>query len=109
MSVRALRVVVAPDSFKGTLTATEAADAIAAGWRRARPDDRVETCPVSDGGDGLLDVVGAVPGWVPRTTRVTGPTGTVTEARWLVRDGTALVESAQACGLHLVPDDARDP
>jgi glycerate 2-kinase len=104
-----VQVVVAPDSFGGTLTAREAAVAIAAGWREARPGDAIVLVPMSDGGEGLLDVV-ATPEdtWV--TTEVAGPHGHPVDAALLLRaDGTAVVESAAACGLHLVPEHRRDP
>jgi glycerate 2-kinase len=104
-----VNVVVAPDSFGGTLTAREAAAAIAAGWRATRPGDDVVLTPMSDGGEGLLDVV-ATPDdtWV--TTEVAGPLGHPVDAALLLRaDGTAVVASAVACGLHLVPAAQRDP
>lgn len=104
-----MRIAVAPDSFGGTLSAAEAAAAIARGWRRTRPDDEVVERPLSDGGEGLLDVV-AGPGdtWV--ATEVAGPLGHPVEAAWLLRaDGTAVIESARACGLHLLAPEHRDP
>ena len=52
----ALRILIAPDKFKGTLTARAAAEAIARGWRRARPDDVVDLLPITDGGDGFGEV-----------------------------------------------------
>lgn len=113
-------VIVAPDSFTGTLTAPEVAAAIAAGWRAARPDDEVRRVPLSDGGDGLLEVLGARadgpadssagPAGEVRRTEVVGPHGRPVVAPWLLRDdGTAVVESARACGLSLLPEDERDP
>jgi glycerate 2-kinase len=104
-----VKVVVAPDSFGGTLTAREAAAAIAAGWRSVSPGDALVLVPMSDGGEGLLDVL-AGPGdtWV--TSEVAGPLGHPVDAGLLLRpDGTAIVESAAACGLHLVAPDRRDP
>jgi glycerate kinase len=104
-----VHVVVAPDSFGGTLLAREAAEAIAAGWRRARPDDTLTLVPMSDGGEGLLDVV-AGPGAELRSVEVAGPLGLPVTARWWLRpDGSAVLETAEACGLHLVPDERRDP
>jgi glycerate kinase len=103
-------VVVAPDSFGGVLSAPDAAEAIAAGWRSARPDDSVHLVPMSDGGEGLLAVVHR-----PQDRRVEvevcGPLGLPTDAWFSLRDDgpTAIVESAQACGLHLVPADRRSP
>jgi glycerate 2-kinase len=104
-----VRVVIAPDGFGGTLAADEAAAAIAAGWRRARPGDELVTVPMSDGGEGLLRVV-ATPADRWHHVEVAGPHGHPVDATWLERsDGTAVVESAVACGLHLVPQDRRDP
>jgi glycerate kinase len=107
--VSVVRVVVAPDSFGGTLSATAAAEAIAVGWRSAAPDDVLTLLPLADGGTGFVDVLHAARGgtWHERT--VTGPFGTPVPARWLELDGTAYVESAAACGLHLVPKDRRTP
>jgi len=99
-----MRVVVAPDSFKGTLGAAEAADALAAGWREVRPADEVLTLPLADGGEGTLDALGhdlPAAGW--RSATVTGPDGRPVDAAWLVLpDGTAVVEMARAAGLPLL-------
>lgn len=104
-----MRVVFAPDSFGGTLTAAEATAALVEGWQRTRPDDEIVARPLSDGGEGLLEVV-ATPRdtWV--TTEVAGPQGHPVEAAFLWReDGSAIVESARACGLHLLPPEQRTP
>jgi glycerate 2-kinase len=107
--VRQVRVVIAPDGFGGTLGADEAAAAIATGWRRRRPADDLVTVPMSDGGEGLLRAV-ATPTDTWQHAEVAGPHGHPVEAAWLLRaDGTAVAESAVACGLHLVPPDRRDP
>lgn len=90
-----MRVLAAPDKFRGTLTAREAAAAIAAGAARAGWE-AVEL-PLADGGEGTLDVLGGG----NRTTSVTGPLGAEVEAEWRLEDGTALVEAARACGLSL--------
>jgi glycerate 2-kinase len=104
-----VRVVVAPDGFGGTLAADEAARAIATGWARSRPEDELVSVPMSDGGEGLLRAIArAQDTW--QHTEVAGPHGHPVAAAWLVRpDGTAVIESAAACGLHLVPVDRRDP
>jgi glycerate kinase len=103
-----MRVVVAPDSFGGTLSAAEAAEAIAAGWRRRRPDDHVTVVPVADGGTGTVDALRAL--GTSQRTSVEDPLGRRVEAEWLLLpDGTAVVESANACGLHLVAPEDRDP
>ncbi|GLY54950.1 glycerate kinase [Lentzea sp. NBRC 102530] len=106
-----MRVLIAPDCFGGTLTAREAADAIATGWRDAKPDDVVVQRPLADGGPGFVDVLHAALDGDIRYITVTGPLGTPVEARWLSvhTDGTrtAYIESAEACGLHLVPAELR--
>ena len=104
-----MRVVIAPDGFGGTLTAREAAAAIAAGWRQVRPDDQLLERPMSDGGEGLLDTVSTrLDTWHHR--EVAGPQGHPRQAGFIVRaDGSALIESAAACGLHLLPPQQRTP
>jgi glycerate 2-kinase len=97
-------VVVAPDSFKGTITATDAAAAIARGWQSVRPRDTIAAFPQADGGEGTLDAVeasvaGSVRHRVPATT---GPNGLDVEATWLeLPGGVAVVELAQSSGLTL--------
>lgn len=106
-----VRVVIAPDSFGGTLSATAAAAAIATGWRTTHPDADVEVVPMSDGGEGLLDALlaGGLAGGEVREREVVDPRGLATTARWLLDGDTAVVESAEACGLHLLDRDRRDP
>jgi glycerate kinase len=95
------RVVIAPDKFKGSLTAVEAAEAIALGVRDALPDAEIVTCPVADGGEGTLDVLEAAGARIVRLT-VRGPLEEPVNARYAVLDGTAYVESARACGIEFV-------
>ena len=104
-----MRVLVAPDSFAGTLTAPQAAEAIARGWRRAAPDDEVITCPLADGGPGFVAALHATLGGELSSVTVTGPLGEPVPATLLRHEGTAYVEAAQAAGLGLVPEDRRDP
>ncbi|QIG42501.1 glycerate kinase [Nocardioides anomalus] len=96
-----MRVLVAPDKFAGTLSAVEAAEAVAAGWRGARPDDELDLAPMSDGGPGFVDVLHEALGGELLAVTVRGPHGAPTPATVLLADATAYVESAQACGLHL--------
>lgn len=103
-----MRVLVAPDKFAGTLTAVGAADAIAEGWRRRAPGDELDLCPMADGGPGFVDVLHASLGGTLHALTVTGPYGEPVPAALLVVDGTAYVESAQACGLHLTEESERD-
>jgi glycerate kinase len=104
-----MRVLVAPDKFAGTLNAGQAADAIAAGWLRRAPADDLRLVPMSDGGPGFVAVLHAVLGGSVLDARVAGPYGDLVQAAILRVGDTAYVESAQACGHHLVPADRRDP
>jgi glycerate kinase len=97
----AMRILVAPDKFAGTLTAVEAADAIAVGWRRRAPDDELDLAPMSDGGPGFVDVLHTALGGELLAVTVTGPFAERVPAGVLVVGDTAYVESAQACGVHL--------
>src|SRR5215475_4060076 len=100
-----MRVLAAPDKFRGTLTARGAAAAIAAG--AAYAGWSALELPLADGGEGTLDVLGGG----NRRTIVTGPLGEPVEAQWrLEEDGTALIEAARACGLSLAGGTAgNDP
>jgi glycerate 2-kinase len=104
-----MRVLIAPDKFAGTLTAVEAAEAIAEGWRRRAPHDELELAPMADGGPGFVDVLHASLGGDLLAATVAGPLGQAVPASVLLHEGTAYVESAQACGLHLVAEADRDP
>jgi glycerate kinase len=103
-------VVLAPDSFKGTIGAADAAAALAAGWASVRPDDRAVLRPLADGGEGTLDAfAAAVDGAVRMPVRATGPDGTPTDAAWLrlpptaeAPHGTAVVELASTSGIELL-------
>lgn len=97
-------VVVAPDKFKGTLSAPQVAHAIATGIRRGRPEARVTELPMADGGEGTVDLLRRH-GWHTRKHRVNGPLGTIVEATWVWRDHVAVIEAASACGLGLLGTD----
>lgn len=96
-----MRVLVAPDKFAGTLTAVEAAMAIADGWRRQAPGDELDLAPMADGGPGFVDVLHAALGGELVATTVPGPLAEMVPATILLVGETAYVESSQACGLHL--------
>ena len=97
-----MRVLIAPDCFGDSLTAVEAAQAIARGWTSARAADEVTLAPQSDGGPGFVDVLASRLGG-RRTARVSGPLADVVTADWVLDEsGTAYVECAQACGLALL-------
>jgi len=104
-----VRVLIAPDAFAGTLSAVEAAEAIASGWRRSAPGDELVLRPLSDGGPGFVDVAQAALGGELVGRIVMGPIGEPVPAAILHVDETSYLESAQACGLHLIPDGRRDP
>ncbi len=104
-----MRVVFAPDKFAGTLTAVEAAAAMARGWARRAPDDGLVQVPMSDGGPGFVDVLHTALGGDLLAVTVPGPYGDPTPAAVLVVGRTAYVESAQAVGLHLTPEQDRAP
>jgi glycerate 2-kinase len=98
-----LQVLIAPDCYGDSLSAVEAADAIATGWRRARAGDRLVLAPQSDGGPGFVGVLAGRLGEV-RHTRVSGPLDGEVDAEWVYdpRTSTAYIECAQACGLSLL-------
>src|SRR5919108_5433523 len=107
------RIVVAPDKFKGTLTAAEAARALAAGWRRGDPTATVEEVPVADGGEGTLETLLSALDGDRRGARVRGPLGDPVDAEYGVASTpegvVGIVEMARASGLGLVDRDRRDP
>ncbi|WP_249933141.1 glycerate kinase [Blastococcus sp. CCUG 61487] len=100
-----MRIVIAPDSFKGSLPADAAADAVAEGLARVLPDAELVLRPIADGGEGT--VAAAVrAGFRSRTARVSGPDGRPVEAVFAVREGTAVLEMAAAAGLGLLDHPA---
>ena len=101
-----MRVLVAPDKFAGTLTAVEAAEAISVGWRRQAPGDALDLAPMSDGGPGFVDVLHAELGGEVLAVTVEAPHGERVPASVLFVEDVAYVESAQACGLHLIDGGA---
>jgi glycerate kinase len=106
-----MRIVVAPDSFKGSLSALAVAEAMERGVRSVFPDASVARVPIADGGEGTVEALVAATGGRLESRRVTGPLGEPVEARWgVLGDGrTAVVEMAAASGLTLVPRERRDP
>jgi glycerate 2-kinase len=105
-----MRVVICPDKFAGTMSANEAAEAIAAGWRRVRAGDSAVLRPLADGGPGFLDVLGtAHPEGKRFPVSTTDPLGRPATGSVLVVGETAYVETAQATGLHHLSPGERDP
>jgi glycerate kinase len=108
---RPIAVLIAPDSFKGSLTSVEVARALAAGWTRARPRDEVLLAPLADGGEGTTVAIEAAGGWDWKVADATDPIGRAISARWLQStDGTrAFVEMAAASGLSRLAPVELDP
>lgn len=104
-----MRIVVAPDSFKECLPAREVAAVIADAARAVLPGADVVECPLSDGGEGLLDVLAAAFGGERMYAQVPDPLGRPVQAAYLLSGRTALVEVARACGLQLLSRDERNP
>jgi glycerate kinase len=104
---------VTPDKFKGTLTAVQAAEAIAGGWGRAVPSADIERVPMADGGEGTLDALVAAMGGDRHPARVTGPLGNPVDAEYAVVQGPGeslgVVEMARASGLTLISARRQDP
>jgi glycerate 2-kinase len=101
-----LRILIAPDCYGDSLTAVQAAEAIADGWRRSRPGDQLTFAPQSDGGPGFVDVLANRFGHVHQA-RVAGPLSADVTADWVLDPappGTAYIECAQACGLALLDE-----
>lgn len=100
-----LRVLIAPDKFKGTLTAHAAASAIAAGWRKARPKDRLTLLPISDGGDGFGEILSAAFGAKLQRVRTVDAAHRPLEGAWWwdAKSKTAVIESANIIGLAMLP------
>src|SRR5215475_12196629 len=96
-----MRVLIAPDKFAGTLTAVEAARAIADGWARRSPADQLDLAPMADGGPGFVDVLHEALGGELAAVTVSGPFGDAVPGAVLRLGRRAWVESAQACGLAL--------
>jgi glycerate 2-kinase len=109
----ASRIVIAPDSFKGSLTAAEVAGAVAGGLRRVWPDAQITLLPLSDGGEGWVDTIVTAAGGRRVTESVTGPLGDPVEATYglieLPEGRGAVIEMASASGLHLIDRSTADP
>ena len=103
------KILIAPDSFKGSATSAQVAEALANGWKFIRPEDEIVIAPFADGGEGTLDCIESVaPGSVRMPITVQGATGIQRESSWLLVDSdTALIEMATLCGITTA--DQLDP
>ena len=106
-----MRVVIAPDSYKGSVSAVGVAAALERGVLRVFPQAEVRKIPIADGGEGTVEALVTATGGEMKQARVRGPLGESVEACWgILGDGqTAVIEMAAASGLPLVPPDRRDP
>ena len=105
-----MKIVIAPDSFKDSLSAAEVASAIELGLQEVFPEAELVKCPMADGGEGTVDAILSALAGERRSSRVSGPLGEPVEARWgwLPESRTAIIEMAEASGLQLVALDRRD-
>ena len=110
-NVGAMKIVIAPQAFKGSISALDVAAAMRRGVLHMLPDAEVVTVPVADGGDGTLETLVEGSGGTIRTSKVRGPLGETIEAEWGAMGDrtTAVVEMARTSGLALLPVDGRDP
>ena len=105
-----MKFIVAPDSFKESLSAVQASHAIAEGIRKVFPDSDVRLIPIADGGEGTCEVITQALNGDIHYTKITGPLGEQTRAKfgYVTSTHTAIIEVAEAIGIHLVPEDMRD-
>lgn len=105
-----MKVVIAPDSFKDSLSAQHVAEAIALGWQQVFPDTEIVTCPMADGGEGTIDAVLTACSGQWREQTVQGPLGQSVLAKWgwLEAEKIAIIEMAQASGIQLLKPSQRN-
>lgn len=106
-----MHIIIAPDSFKGSLTAIQAAKAMATGVRHLWPQAKIELIPMADGGEGTAEALVMATGGTLQPITITGPLGEPVQASFgILGDGkTAVIEMAAAAGLYLVPEEKRNP
>ena len=106
-----LRLLLAFDKFKGSLTSNEVAEAFARGWCDVMPDTEFDVIPIADGGDGILATLVEALGGNYHVATVRGPLNSLVEARWgTIDDGaTAIIEMAEAAGFRLLEAEERNP
>lgn len=106
-----LHILIAPQAFKGTLSAYEAAQAMAVGVQQVLPNAYTILSPLSDGGDGMLDILLKAKGGSIKTSKATNALGKKVKAKWgvLPQGPTAIIELAQICGLASMPHSQRNP
>ncbi|HEX9025227.1 MAG TPA: glycerate kinase, partial [Clostridium sp.] len=105
------KIVIAPDSFKESLTAKEAAEAIKEGLSKVINNCCFEIIPMADGGEGTSEVIVEANNGEMNEIEITGPLGDRVKGKYgyIEKDNLAVIEVAEACGLHLVPRGQRNP
>lgn len=104
-----MKIVIAPDSFKGCLSARDVAECCVAAFRRELPDAEIVSMPLADGGEGLVDALAGSLDAERQTCRVLDPLGRSIEAEYLLGDGFVVMEMSQAAGLSLLNEGERNP
>ena len=106
-----MKIVIAPDSFKETLSAFEVASAIESSFQNVFPEAEIIKIPIADGGEGTVEAIVRATDGSFEFSEVEGPMGNITSAKWgmLGNSKTAVIEIAEACGLHLVQANKRNP
>ena len=106
-----MKIVIAPDSFKETLSAFEVASTIESSFQNVFPEAEIIKIPIADGGEGTVDAMVSATNGSLMFSEVEGPMGEIIRAKWgmLGNSKTAVIEIAEACGLHLVSADKRNP
>ena len=106
-----MKIVIAPDSFKETLSAFEVASTIESSFQNVFPEAEIIKIPIADGGEGTVEAMVRATDGSFEFSEVEGPMGNITSAKWgmLGNSKTAVIEIAEACGLHLVQANKRNP
>ena len=104
-----MKIIVAPDSYKGCLTAREVAGAISETIKESFPDDEIITIPLADGGEGTVEILSEALGGNILTATVTDPLGRKVQAKYAVKGDTAIIEVAEACGMKLLRKEELSP
>jgi glycerate kinase len=104
-----MKIIVAPDSYKGCLTAREVAGSIGHAIRESCPDAEIITIPLADGGEGTVEILSEALGGKIQTATVTDPLGRKVQAKYAVKGDTAIIEVAEACGMRLLRKEELNP
>ena len=104
-----MKVVIAIDSFKGSLTSLQAGQAVAEGIRRADSTIQTEVCPLADGGEGTVEALTTAMGGKIQTITVTNPLGEKIQCQYGIAQKIAIIEMAAAAGITLISEEQKNP